>query len=125
MDDKTAALLEKLADKLGTTAEHLWGVLTTQAQISGAVDLAITVAATLAAGVATRIAWRKTSSRVDSEGRYLAAEWSEEKIVFAWLVACGLVLVAATLILTSAHSVPSAFLNPEYWALKQVLGILR
>jgi len=125
MDDKTAALLEKLADKLGTTSEHLWGVLTTQAQISGAVDLAVIVAATLAAGVATRIVWRKSSIGVDSEGRYLAAEWSEEKIFFARLAAGGLVLTAAALILTSAHSVASAFLNPEYWALKQVLGILR
>lgn len=43
MDDKYQQMIEALAAKLGTTAEHLWGVLVRQAPITGAVDLAICV----------------------------------------------------------------------------------
>lgn len=31
MDEKTVAIIERLAEKLGVTAEYLWGVLVTQA----------------------------------------------------------------------------------------------
>ena len=43
MDEKFQKLIEALAAKLGTTAEHLWGVLVRQAPISGAVDLVLCV----------------------------------------------------------------------------------
>ena len=33
MEENTTALLEKLAEKLGTTTEYLWGVLLSQAPI--------------------------------------------------------------------------------------------
>jgi hypothetical protein len=38
MDDKTFQALTNLATKLGTTAEHMWGVLLRQAPITGVID---------------------------------------------------------------------------------------
>ena len=35
MDDKTLQALTALANKLGTTAEYLWGVLLRQAPLTG------------------------------------------------------------------------------------------
>jgi len=39
MDEKTAQMLEKLAQKLGTTSEYLWGVLLKQAPIAAIIEL--------------------------------------------------------------------------------------
>ena len=39
MNDQTLELIRDLAEKLGTTTEHLWGVLMTQAFISGIGDV--------------------------------------------------------------------------------------
>ena len=39
MNDQTLELIRDLAEKLGTTTEHLWGVLVTQAYISGVGDV--------------------------------------------------------------------------------------
>ena len=44
MNEATAKLIEELAAKLGTTAEHLWGVLVRQAPISATVSAALTLA---------------------------------------------------------------------------------
>lgn len=38
MNEETSKLIRELADKLGTTAEHLWSVLVKQAPISSATD---------------------------------------------------------------------------------------
>lgn len=39
MNDNTRQLLEQLAVKLGTTVEHLWGVLIRQAPVSGLISI--------------------------------------------------------------------------------------
>lgn len=44
MDDKTLEALTTLANKLGTTAEYLWGVLIKQAPITVAIELSVMVA---------------------------------------------------------------------------------
>jgi len=38
MNEQTQQLIEKLAEKLGTTAEHVWAVLVRQAPLSSATD---------------------------------------------------------------------------------------
>ena len=49
MNDQTVQLLRELAEKFGTTTEHLWGVLIKQAYISGVGDLITSIAFALAA----------------------------------------------------------------------------
>ena len=39
MEDKYLKLIEALAEKSGTTSEHLYGVLVKQAPITGVVDI--------------------------------------------------------------------------------------
>ena len=124
MDDKTTALLEKLADKLGTTAEHLWSVLVAQAPVSGAVDLALVLAAISAAAGFTWRAWRGLQKITDSDGLF----GPEHKVVAVCGTAVAAVfaaVVALLLVLTSAHGIAAAFLNPEYWALERVLRIVQ
>ena len=116
MNEATQKMVEELAAKLGTTAEHLWGVLVRQAPISSLCDV-LAIAAWFAGLVwAFRLVTRKTTENENGD-----AEWGYEGVFWAWTVwgvtAGILVLVAGC----SFATIVSGFLNPEYWALKQVL----
>lgn len=123
MDDKTAVLIEKLAEKLGTTAEHLWGVLLRQAPISGAVDLATAVVMVLAAVGLVRFVKEKTTKPAETkDDRYPRAEWAEEDAGFAWLGTVLYLITTGVVVTGSAQEIVAAFFNPEYWALSHILG---
>jgi len=123
MDDKTTALIEKLAEKLGTTAEHLWGVLLHQAPISGAVDLATVVVMVLAAVGLVRFVKGKTTTPAETEDdRYPHAEWEDEFAGFAWLVTAIYLIITGLVVIVSPQGIVAAFFNPEYWALSHILG---
>ena len=114
MNDKTLSALTALAQKLGTTAEYLWGVLLKQAPLSGALDLAVIAAWGAGCVWLVRLVRRKTTG--DSP------EWDDEMgRAFGW---SGAVLVCAIVALVGGESITmalTAILNPEYWALKQIL----
>lgn len=122
MDDKTLQALNILADKLGTTAEYLWGVLIKQAFISGVVD-AITLLSLAVAVVISGIfiyGKGKVPPKTQDDP-YPHAEWDSEIQMMVWafyLLAAAFVLVAISINLST---VVAAFMNPEYWALKQIL----
>ena len=76
MDDKTLQTLTAMADKLGTTAEYLFGVLVRQAPITGTVDLLITL--TWMGGLMywARLVHKKTTKPAPTkDDAYPRAEW--------------------------------------------------
>lgn len=107
MNEATTKLIEELASKLGTTTEHLWGVLIKQAPISGTCDVAV-----LSAWLIIQILgflWIRTKIKE-----------ADDKIIP--LIAC----LVATLVWIAAvgsglHIIIASFINPEYWALKQLI----
>lgn len=109
MDEKTAQLIERLAAKLGTTAEHLWGVLVRQAPISGATDLGVLIASFAIAALLGVIALR---TKDEDEGGMSFA------VGMAALIAGA---SALAMFMSGASIIAAAFFNPEYWALKQIL----
>ena len=114
MDDKTAVLIEKIAEKLGTTAEHLWGVLLNQAPISGAIDLAVVV------GLVTSAAWLLRLVIVKTK----RAELNDEYVVAAGVFATAWCAVAGVTSMALAEGIVAAFANPEYWALRRLMTLL-
>ena len=123
MDDKTLQALTILATKLGTTAEYLWSVLLKQAPITGLVDLLV-----VAAWVAGCVMWFKFVSNKTKvppkteEEHYPSAEWSSsEGTVLAWISVGALFLATAICVGGSMSSIVAAIVNPEYWALRQIL----
>lgn len=123
VDEKYMQLIEALSSKLGTTAEHLWGVLVRQAPISGVVDLVLCV--TIAAVTVSWVQFvkRKTTCPTRTEDdSYPYAEWSNEAAFFAWASVVFAVLVALVTIVGAAQGIVAAFVNPEYWALKQLVN---
>lgn len=122
MNDKTTELLQQLAEKFGTTVEHLWMVLIKQAGITGATDILGALIMCTAFAMAFRFVRAKTRvpERTDSD-RYPSAQWEEEGAFAAWMV-IGIWAILATVTACGAiQSGATALINPEYWALKQLL----
>ena len=122
MDEKTLQSLTGLANKLGTTAEYLWGVLLRQAPLTGAIDLMLTMAWVIGTVVWCRFIVRKTTCpRPTDDDRYPNAEWTDEAAFLAWASAVAVALIAGVVVISSLATTVSALVNPEYWALRQIL----
>lgn len=122
MDEKFQKLIEALAAKLGTTAEHLWGVLVRQAPISGAVDLVLCVVIAAVTVWWVALVKRKTTCPPETKtNRYPKAEWRDEGAFLAWIVTVIFGVLALISAIVSAQGIVAAFANPEYWALKQLV----
>jgi len=122
MNDKTLELLNRLAEKFGTTVEHLWGVLVKQAVISAVTEIVMALAMVAAWVWLFRFVRGKTTEPKETpEDRYPHAEWREEGALIAWLVAAFALMLVAIQVYRAATTGLTALLNPEYWALKQLL----
>jgi len=99
--------LQALASKLGVTAEYLWGVLLKQAPISAALDFAFIAFVALLWCVIYRFRKHLDDFNV---------------ILFFFGVIIMVVLTVLAVIIVFVA--PTALLNPEYWALKQVLSAI-
>lgn len=112
MEDRTYQVLLSLAERLGTTIEHLWAVLIKQAVVTGMTNVVILAAVTTAACYLTRIVRIKVF-----EAAYLRdGAWAGVSFMWAFIVLLWVYLLPDTV---------AAIFNPEFWALKQVLTALR
>ena len=111
MDQNTQQLIEKLAEKLGTTAEHLWEVLIRQAPITSGTELIVDAILLGATCWLWKFLW--------------SYPWKHEEYGCTKEVTLGAAAVfTAIIIISIALSLPSifaGFLNPEYWALQQII----
>lgn len=122
MDNATELLIRELAEKLGTTSEHLWSVLVKQAPITAATEILTALAVSSTFYYLLKLTKIKTTTPKATEtNRFPEQEWKYENAFFAWMVT-GIVGVITLLIVCCAFSSSiTALLNPEYWALKQLL----
>jgi len=117
MDDKTTALIQQLAERLGTTTEHLWGVLVRQAPISGTVDLLAMGGFVFVTYWLFRLLLRKTKQWKDDH--VPDAPFLEVVLWAGWAL---LAVFTTVFLAVDAANVVAAFVNPEYWALMQLVG---
>ena len=114
MDPTTEKMIRELADKLGTTVEHLWGVLVRQAVVSSAVQLTLFALALLAL-----IPW--TIKLVRSTFGDDPAWSSEDVVVPLWAITGIVWLVCLIFTLIWIPTAITTLINPEYWAFKQIV----
>lgn len=110
MNDQTTQLIRELAEKFGTTTEHLWGVLVAQAPITCGVNAVIIGSLLLVGASGLLVGWR---TDIDEQpGRSVAG------------FALGGIFTLFGVCLTIGYgaTIMSGFLNPEYWALMNILG---
>jgi hypothetical protein len=119
MNEHAAALLHNLAAKLGTTSEYLWAVLVKQAPISSFITLG--EYALVAVLFATLYRFRLQI------GGFMRDWFAEEEVSAFFASAIAGLTLAVLLIacLLSFSSMLTGFLNPEYWALKEVLSAVK
>lgn len=119
MNEQTIQLIRELADKLGTTAEHLWGVLIRQAPIYSA-SYITTIFVILGA-----LLWLLRNLKA-SIAKVASDDFDGDPIFIFGVVANAIGIIAILLafsvnILPDISMIFAGFFNPEYWALKQIL----
>ena len=113
MNDELSKALAKLADKLGTTAEHLWQVLIRQARVEVVTDTGFILLTAVCLYGLWRW-WKSALKRDPDDG---------EMIGLVICSICGLVLFIASLV--NVYEIPTLIFNPEYWAIQQIFSGLK
>lgn len=98
-------MIKELADKLGTTAEHLWAVLVRQAVVEATTNLILFGAVSLVALFFAGWAWVHKDRHDDHEFRPATF------IIITLLVGIGGAVLSS--------EIPQ-LLNPEYYAFQQI-----
>lgn len=117
--EQLTQLLEQLALKLGTTVEYLWDVLIKQAFIAGMQAILAFVLVTIFIGI-WYIIHRKFSN---TPNKYYNAY---NEVPYVIPMAFTIVILIACWIIGLIEAIDSItnFINPEYWALQQILNSL-
>lgn len=120
MNEQTTKLIEQLAQKLGTTTEYLWTVLIKQAPISAATD-ALCFIFVIIGGI---ILWRLHKYLSKERGDYKHSIYyeQEEAVIIPMLIVAIIWAICFIACFFSIGNIINGFFNPEYWALKEVLG---
>jgi hypothetical protein len=114
MNENTEKLIRELAEKLGTTTEHIWSVLVAQAPISSSINLAILIGF----AVAVYASYKQVARKAISGG-----EWDDNcgSMIFPWIAWVAFAFLAIFVACCSIEDIAAGLLNPEYWALKQII----
>jgi len=106
MEHNYENLIRDLAEKLGTTAEQLWSVLLAQAQLNSISSLCVYLVWVAVLFVGYKIV------------NIQASDFCKEmKIVFYGVLS----LIFFVYLISSINGVVTGFVNPEYFALNEVL----
>lgn len=113
MTDEILKRLDALASKLGITVAYLWGVLVKQARVEAIQDVGIVAIWVVLTGLS-----------------FWAARWiykdETEKDCGGLIVFLGCVCLGSlALTLYFVFAAITEVMNPEYWALKQVVTIMK
>jgi hypothetical protein len=117
MNDKTLALIDKMADKLGVAAGHLWEVMVRQAYISGIVAVVehLVFLAIIIHSLIYIPRWLREYYSPDTPK-------DREQVVSLYALFSGMALLFS-LLGTLIEILPTVtkLTNPEYWALQKIL----
>lgn len=119
MDKQTTELLQQLAAKLGTTSEYLWSILIKQAYVSVVIDIIF-----YGIGVTFVYLTYKYAPKLWKKGD---AEETDLELAY-YFAAGGMMLIAGISALCTIIGLPytlGTLINPEYWALKQILDAIK
>lgn len=115
IDPKILERLDALAAKVGATGEHLWRILLVQARVELVNSIVWMAGSAL-------VAWFLFGQFKKNVTAAKDASWKdEERYVFYCILFGTGCAIAVIVFLAALASIPSE-INPEYWALKQILG---
>lgn len=112
-------VLEQLAQAFNTTVDKLYPILIKQAYVEAIVNIVTVIVFVAAWYVLYRIFFKRIGVKKDRYGMGM-----EDTSIFMVLVFSLFSVISFVVILVSLVSIPTQLINPEYWALKQVLDAL-
>lgn len=127
MNEQTLKLIDSLSQKLGTTSEYLWGILTKQARIDSIISIGYII---LIAGIGYGL-WNvhtKLLKKIPSQNKYEYSSNSYDKhdtVTVIMIIVANVWFIVAIIGLCCIGNVFTGFYNPEYWALDKVLSSLK
>jgi hypothetical protein len=120
MSEDFSKELAELAQKLGVTIEHLWGVLIKQAYIDGLSSLATTLACVVLGAVITYAFFYLRRKLKNAPPR----EWTPPVGLlldpFGFLILGMIILAMIFIVSVNLYWVASDFYNPEFYALRHL-----
>lgn len=123
MKATTEELVRELAAEMGTTTEYLWSVLVKQAPITGVTHLVVVGGWMTVSVLAFKLLRRKTTGNPEAERpqeRYPELDGEVALLAWSgWATVSVLIFIIGTF---EALEAIKALLNPEYWALNQILS---
>ena len=121
--EQLTTLLAALAQKLGTTVEYLWSVLIKQAYIDGVMNIIYCIITIVL--IICSIYYLKYYAKNYKEwyGSYDGKEL-EHGIVLGIVLVITCILTLCTIFMFIPTAI-TAFNNPEYWALQEILRTIK
>lgn len=108
--------LDLIASKLNTTVQFLWQVLVSQARVRGVLDGVEGLGLSSLAYLAYKFARKMYAAYKEDDEDY--------QIVLSG-IACGVVYALGGLSFWALDSSVTELINPQYWALKELLNLLK
>lgn len=124
MKEQTQEALVALAEKLGTTTEYLFHVLVSQARYDVLISV-IQLAFCVAFVWATIKLHVKFMKPIPGNAGYTYYNKYEEGLSIAMVFAGIMCLIMIFCFLAGLNDLISAIFNPEYWALRQIMHLLK
>ena len=122
MNEEILKRIDTLATKLGTTAEYLWGVLIKQAHVVIWQDVIVIFICSVCVSLCVwGLFW---SFGKDDEGykRLSYKSDCEDRALLIALLSGTLLAISTPILVVEALDLMSVCVNPEYWALKEILN---
>ena len=127
MEERAFEYIDALAANLGVAAEHVYGALLKQAMVSGVRSLVFIVICLAVVYVVLRLLNRIiTDVKEGNNDSIFVDGWGISPAGIIASFAGGIAMfILFIVILADISNATTALLNPEYWALKEILGMIK
>ena len=122
MNEQTIKMLEDLARSLGTTAEYLWEIMVRQAPINSFINLLLLI---FSIGLGYVLIQLHIEFSKEDEAGFNSYENKEDVLRIMMLLGFTVWLGVFMYSIFSIGSTINGFVNPEYWALNEILNKLQ
>ena len=126
MNEQTVRLIEDLASKLGTTSEYLWSVLIRQAPIDSITSIIQIICVIIFGVVLVKLHLKFSVRDTQNHGIYSATIYDRNMgvTIIMYISACIFVILSIALFF-QIHSIVAGLINPEYWALEEIIRSIK
>lgn len=126
MEEKAFEYIDAIAANLGVAAEHVYGALLKQAMVSGLRSL-VYIIICLAVGYAIIKMFMRIYSDVKEgeDGLFVDSYGVSLGGLFALMFGGMALIIMLLAIMADISNATTALLNPEYWAIKEILDTIK